>query len=86
MLDQTAVNKYYIGIGQNFKSYKNSYAFGGTQNIPLNYPLVQIDNHGLVAVKCPTITGGKWMENVEFPLCSNKDLVVKGQQLNVILT
>ena len=54
--------------------------------MPINYPLVQIDEHGFVAVKCPTISGGKWMAQVDYPLCEKKDLEVKGQQVNVILS
>ena len=83
-LQNTAVNKYHIGIGQKIKTHRNIESISGL-TMPLNYPLVQIETkRGLVALKCPTISGGKWMEKVEYPLCGDADLVMKDQTVNII--
>ena len=86
-LQEAVVNKYYIGLGHPIKRYE----IGETSNprqplffYYISYPLVQIDKNGLVALKCPTISGGQWMDRVEFPLCNDENLVMKHRKLNII--
>ena len=79
----TAVNKYYIGLGQEYKKYQIA-TWG--QVAKLNYPLIQIDNRGIGALKCPTLKGGQWMAKVDLALCKgllNKQ--TKGQVINVVV-
>ena len=55
---QTAVKKYHIGLGQKLKQY--NVQDDTVKFVPLNYPLVQIDDFGLSATKCPSISGKKF--------------------------
>ena len=59
MMLKTAVKKYHIGLGQKIKKFKLGYhIFEATpRTAVLTYPLIQITENGLVALKCPTISG-----------------------------
>ena len=81
---QTAVNKYFIGIGQEIKKFKIT-SINNIKNLNLNFPLIQISN-GMTALKCPTISGGKWMSKIDFnDLCPEKiGSKMKHQHLHII--
>ena len=82
-LRRTSVKKYYIGLGQYFMKYTILNTEMNHENIP--YPLLQIDDNGLTALKCPTISGGKWFANFDFPPCHQTNVNdYKGQDINLI--
>ena len=83
-LMRTAVSKYFIPIGQELGKFESIDMAWGP--MPAIYPLIQIDpENGKMALKCPTISGGKWMRNVnDFDKCYNKESMVKGQKLNLL--
>lgn len=82
-LIQTAVEKYHIGLGQDYQnfSFLNPY-YGEIENV--TNPVIQIDKHGLTALKCPTVWGGKWFKGIDFSLCRGKDaLNMESWNLNI---
>ena len=84
-LQESAIHKYYIGIGQSFMQYQIRNKTSGRGSVNVTYPIIQIDENGLTAVKCPTISGGKWLPGVKFPLCSSEDVFdIKGKYINVM--
>ena len=50
------------------------------------YPVIQIANSGLTALKCPTISGGKWISRVDISKCPLEAPVNKKQYFNVIIS
>ena len=85
----TAVNKYVIGIGQGIRRYLvfNYYNEGFISPYKPLYPFIQIEpEKGIMALKCPTISGGKWVMNVGLVAgCKKVAPVAKGQMLNIII-
>ena len=85
ILMQTAVTKYYIGIGQKMKTFR-VYNYENSLLVKFNYPLIHIDpDNDLAALKCSTISGGKWMirDPNDISLCPNEVNPVKGQHIQV---
>ena len=50
---ETAVKRYHIGLGQKHRKYTLTSHNRGDLVKSVPYPLIQIDKHGLIAMKCP---------------------------------
>ena len=84
---ETAVEKHYIGLGQKYQNYQLVVNQGFISSESVSYSIIQIDNQGLTAVKCPTISGGTWFKGTDWTICDqhqNFDLQTKGQQVNFL--
>lgn len=81
---QTAVEKYYIGLGHRYQNYKFvQYGVISPESVP--YSIIQIDYQGRTAVKCPTISGGKWFRGTDWTICNqNYALSTKGEKVNFL--
>ena len=84
-LTKTAVKKYHIGLGQDYQKYSFYDPFTDRTENASN-PIIQIDNLGLTALKCPTIYGGKWFHKIDLAQCQGQDaLGIKGRTLSVFI-
>ena len=80
---ETAVNKYYIGLCQKYQKFGvRAPATKTLKHVP--YPIIQIDHHGLIAIKCPTISGGKWYKDSDISHCHTNGLDIKGQKIKIL--
>ena len=82
---QSAVRKYYLGVGKHIKKFL---IMNGRIKEPtnLNYNLIQIDGYqGIMAYKCPTISGGQWVGKfIDFSFCEKNIPIAQGQKLHII--
>lgn len=83
---ETAVEKHYIGLGQRLRNFKLVY-HGLISPDSVSYPIIQLDYQGLNSVKCPTVSGGRWFQGVDWRICNqnqNFDLHLRGQKVNFL--
>ena len=88
----TAVKKYYIGLGKDDIIHNDPFLYERF-GIPsyaieaqLAVPLIRINQRGFKALKCPTISGGKWVPYIDdIPVCNEGNApIVKNQKIFVI--
>ena len=52
--------------------------------VNVTYPIIQIDQHGYASIKCPSLSGGDWLDTLDYSTFCNDHKTDVKHHVNVI--